>query len=162
VAQILLAGAGGEPMRSVEQADVVAGAGLAGDRYAAGTGTYSDRPGGGRHVTLVEAEAVAAVTAETGIPLEPGDTRRNLVTEGVALNHLVGREFAVGDVVLRGTRLCEPCALLERRTRPGVRQALLHRAGLRAEVVVAGTIRVGDRVAAVTPPIARPARMLAE
>jgi MOSC domain-containing protein YiiM len=64
----------------------------------------------------------------------------------VALNHLVGREFTVGAVLLRGTRLCEPCAHLEALSAPGVQRALAHRGGLRAEVVAGGTVRVGDAI----------------
>src|SRR4051812_2069387 len=108
-------------MVAVDEVRAVEGAGLDGDRYASRTGTFSDRPGTGRHVTLIEAEAIAAVLRE-GLPFEAAETRRNVVTAGVPLNHLVDREFRVGDVVLRGMRLCEPCALFEERTRPGARR----------------------------------------
>jgi MOSC domain-containing protein YiiM len=76
----------------------------------------------------------------------PGAARRNLVTRGVPLNHLVGREFQVGGVRLRGTRLCEPCQYLEGLTTKGVLAGLIHRGGLRADIVSGGTIRVGDLV----------------
>jgi MOSC domain-containing protein YiiM len=132
-------------MKPLDQVEAVAGRGLDGDRYAVGGGTYSERPGTGRQVTLIEAEAVAAVN-DLGLELEASETRRNVVTRGVPLNHLVGQEFAVGEVVLRGTRLCEPCKPLEEGTRPGIRQALLHRAGLRADIVRGGTIHVGDAI----------------
>jgi len=143
---IFVAVEAGAPMTAVDTATVLQGAGLEGDRYASGAGHYSARPGSGRHVTLVEHEAVAAAAHDYGVAIAPGTTRRNLVTDGVALNHLVDREFIVGRVVLRGTRLCEPCAYLEDLTAPGVRQALVHRGGLRAEVVRGGTIRVGDPI----------------
>jgi MOSC domain-containing protein YiiM len=126
---------------------VITPTGIEGDRYAAGSGRFSDTAGGGRHVTLVEREAVAAINAE-GTELGEAETRRNLVTEGVPLNHLVGREFTVGDVRLRGVRLSEPCSYLEGMTRPGLRLAALHRLGLRAEVVATGEVRVGDTVVA--------------
>lgn len=126
----------------------VGSTGIEGDRYAEGHGNFSQNPGSGRHITLVEREAVAAINVE-GTQLDEAETRRNLVTEGVRLDHLVGREFLVGEVRLRGVRLAEPCAYLEGMTRPGVRTAALHRLGLRAEVVVPGTLGVGDAIRAV-------------
>jgi len=146
VRHLFVTGAAGEAMVAVDEVKAVAGRGLAGDRYAAGVGTYSGDGRPGREVTLVELEAVAAVTAETGLPLEPDETRRNVVTEGVPLNHLVDREFAIGDVRLRGVRLCEPCVYLEGLTRDGLRKAMVHRGGLRADVVEGGVLRIGDPV----------------
>jgi MOSC domain-containing protein YiiM len=133
-------------MQSHAEATVLEAKGLEGDRYADKAGSFSKKEARGRHVTLIEAEAIAAVRAETDIPLTAEQTRRNLVTRGVPLNHLVGHEFNVGEVVLLGIRLCEPCEVVEAEGGPGTRQALLHRAGLRAEVVRAGVIRVGDRL----------------
>jgi MOSC domain-containing protein YiiM len=130
------------PLDAVPEARVVEGRGLEGDRYFDGAGTFSDWPGDGRHVTLVEREAL------DDVGLDGAAARRNVVTSGIGLNDLVGRTFSVGEVVLRGTRLCEPCAHLEGLTRPGVLRELVHRGGLRADVVSGGVIRVGD---AVTP-----------
>lgn len=137
--------AAGAPMQSRREANAFAGAGLEGDRYAAGAGNFSQKPGAGRQVTLVEREAIAAVRAD-GVELADHETRRNLLTEGVPLNHLVGRTFRVGEVVLRGVRLAEPCSYLAGLTRPGVSRALVHRGGLRADVVEGGVLRVGDRI----------------
>lgn len=139
--------AAGAPMQSRREANTVAGVGLEGDRYAAGAGNFSQKPGAGRQVTLVEREAIAAVRADR-VELADHETRRNLLTEGVPLNHLVGRTFRVGEVVLRGVRLAEPCSYLAGLTRPGVSRALVHRGGLRADVVVGGVLRVGDRISA--------------
>ena len=138
----------GEPMQSLAEAVLVKGKGIEGDRYAEGTGLFSGNEGPGRQVTLIEAEAVEAVARETGIELTPEQTRRNIVTRDVPLNHLVDREFTVGEVVLRGVRLNEPCAYLGKLTSDDVRRALLHRAGLRADVLRGGTLRVGDRITA--------------
>lgn len=135
----------GAPMVERTEATLVPGVGIEGDRYALGRGTYSGDRRPGREVTLVEEEAVAAVVNETGVLLTPEETRRNLVTRGVPLNHLVGHLFHVGDALLEGVRLCEPCEVLER-IRPGSRQALVHRGGLRAVVVEGGTVRVSDPV----------------
>ena len=134
---------------SVPEARVVPGKGIEGDRYFDGSGTWSNHPGTGREVTLIEAEAIEAITGESKIELQPGDARRNLVTRGVPLNHLVGRTFKVGGVRFKGMRLCEPCEHLESLTRKGVNSALLHRGGLRAEAISEGTIRTGDTIGAV-------------
>jgi MOSC domain-containing protein YiiM len=137
----------GAPMERRNEVRAVAGVGLDGDRYASGDGKYTrSSDNGKRAVTLIEREAVDAARLEYDIELEEHEARRNVVTEGVPLNHLVGRTFRVGDVVLRGYKLAEPCAYLEGLTRDGIRRALVHRAGLRAEILEGGTLRVGDAV----------------
>ena len=146
VEAIHIASAEGEPVRAIAEVHAVPGRGLEGDRYFELLGTFSRKHTPGREVTLIEVEAIAALASENDIELEPGATRRNITTRGVPLNHLVGREFRVGDALLRGVKLCEPCSLLESRTRPGVRKALAHRGGLNAAVVRAGVIRTGDPI----------------
>jgi MOSC domain-containing protein YiiM len=136
-------------MESQDQVQAVALRGLEGDRYFAELGTFSRDPGSGRHVTLIESEAIEGLKREYAVEIAPGQTRRNIVTRDVALNHLVDREFFVGKVRLRGTRLCEPCAHLERLTAHGAMRGLIHRGGLRAEIVTGGTIRIGDEIAAI-------------
>jgi MOSC domain-containing protein YiiM len=145
---IYVATAAGAPMEARDRIDALAGAGLRDDRYATATGTYSGKGRGARDVTLIEREAVDAVRAEDdGVDVGEDQTRRNLVTEGVALNHLVGREFRVGSVRMRGVRLAEPCVYLEQLTGlVGVRAALVHRGGLRAEILDDGELRVGDAI----------------
>ena len=97
-------------------------------------------------MTLIEIEAIDGLKRDYEVQLDPGQSRRNIVTRGIALNHLVEQEFRIGDVVLRGTRLCEPCAHMEKLTVKGAMRGLIHRGGLRAEIVKGGTIRVGDRI----------------
>ncbi len=146
VVSIGIAPTGAAPMKSVTQARAVAGKGLEGDRYFSQMGTYSNQPGSGRDVTLIELEAIEALERDYKVTLAAGQSRRNIVTRGVYLNHLVGQEFKVGSVVLRGMRLCEPCAHMEKLTVKGAVRGLIHRGGLRAEVVKGGMIRVGDRI----------------
>jgi len=135
------------PMEAKAEITLRTGAGIEGDRYAIGTGTYSTKPKPGRQITLIEAEAIEALARELGMALAPGETRRNLVTRGVALNHLVGRDFSVGAVRLRGHELCEPCKYLAGLTgRADILPGLIHRGGLRAEILEGGVIRVGDEV----------------
>ena len=133
-------------MRSVTSAQAVVGRGLEGDRYYNKLGTYSNQAGSGRDVTLIEIEAIDGLKRDYEVQLDPGQSRRNIVTRGIALNHLVEQESCIGDVVLRGTRLCEPCAHLEKLTVKGALRGLIHRGGLRAEIVKGGAIRVGDRI----------------
>jgi MOSC domain-containing protein YiiM len=144
---IYVAPTGSAPMEARDRVEVLAGVGLAGDRYATATGTYSGTGRDPRDVTLIEREAIDAVRVDGEIDVHEYDTRRNLVTEGVALNHLVGREFRVGAVRMRGVRLSEPCAYLEQLTGlTGVWAAFVHRGGLRAEILDDGELRVGDAV----------------
>lgn len=146
VVGIFVAPAGGEQCVPVATVRAVEGVGLAGDRYAAAVGTFSAKPGTGRHVTLVDAAAVA----EAG--LAPGRSRRNIETEGVDLLALVGRRFRIGDAELVGMRDCPPCGHLQRLTTPGVMTALQGRGGLRAEVMVSGMLSAGDAVEVVDGP----------
>lgn len=128
--------------------EAIAGRGLAGDRYATATGTYSGRrlDDAQRAITFIEQEALDAVRAEHGIELGGHETRRNVVTRGIALDELVGRTFRVGDTEFLGVDLAVPCAYLESLTRPGVLRALVDRGGVRAEILVGGTITVGDQI----------------
>ena len=134
------------PMRAVEEARAIAGRGLAGDRYAAKVGTFTPKNGlgTGYDLTLIEAEVIEVLKLPDGGRLEPVDARRNLVTRGIDLNALVGRRFRVGDVECAGRRLCEPCAHLERLTAKGVLRPLIHRGGLRADVLGDGLIKTGS------------------
>lgn len=134
------------PMEAREAVEAVAGRGLRGDRYFAAAGTFSEHPGGGRDLTLTEAEAIEAVEREAGIALDYSDHRRNVTTRDAALNHLVGERFRVGEAVCEGVRLCEPCDHLRSLTAEGVTEALVHRGGLRADVIEGGPIRVGDAI----------------
>jgi MOSC domain-containing protein YiiM len=140
-------------MQTVRYASAIPAQGLEGDRYFTKQGTFSTTAGAVRDVTLIESEAVEALNSKLGSRFSAADMRRNLVTRGVALNHLVGRDFRVGGVLLRGERLCQPCSYLESLTQIGVKAAMMHRAGLRAEILQAGTIHIGDAIAALDDPL---------
>jgi MOSC domain-containing protein YiiM len=146
VVTLQLAEDGAAPMRAVRAVDAERGRGLIGDRYWAGRGRFSRAGDPTYAVTLVERETLEALWRDHRLALDGPGTRRNVVTEGIALNHLVGRSFRIGAALLRGHALCEPCFELERRTRPGVLGALVHRGGLRAEVLESGLIAVGDPI----------------
>lgn len=152
VTSLHLAARTGEPTFRVAQAQAVTGHGLVGDRnYWVGEGPRPRRRGAGRasgvcDVTLIETEALDDLARGHGITLTPAECRRNLVCRDIRLNPLVDQEFQIGAVILRGLKLSEPCARLEQLVRPGLIRGLLHRGGLRAEVIRGGTIRVGDRI----------------
>jgi len=133
------------PMQSVSAVRAVPGQGLEGDRYFDHKGTFS-KPQPDRELTLIEAEAIEALRSEFQVDFGLTASRRNIVTRGVPLNHLVDKEFWIGDVKARGLRLCEPCAHLQRLSHPKVLPGLVHRGGLRAQILTEGMIRVGEIV----------------
>ncbi|HVO79383.1 MAG TPA: MOSC domain-containing protein [Terriglobales bacterium] len=145
IESIHLAPAAKAPTRAVDQAQAIPGVGLEGDRYALQQGTFF-KPEPAFELTLIEAEAIEALKRDYGVELAPGEARRNLVTRGVPLNHLVGQEFQIGEVRIRGIRLCEPCSHLQTLAGRPVIKGLRHRGGLRAQILSRGTIRVGDAV----------------
>ena len=137
----------GGPVEARTEVKLLAGTGVDGDRYAAAGGRWSEKGGAGRQVTLIEQEAIEAALRDYDVELAPGATRRNIVTQGVALNHLVGRRFRIGTVELTGVRLAEPCAYLAGMTDARIVRALVHRGGLRADILTDGSVRLGDPVA---------------
>jgi MOSC domain-containing protein YiiM len=128
-----------EPVDSVE---AVPGAGLRGDRYFRESGGHEE----GKDITLIEAEAIEGFRSDTGLELTAAEMRRQVLTRGVGLNDLVGKRFRVGEVECVGRILCEPCNHIQSLTRPGVLRGMVHRGGLRADILSGGTIRVGDEV----------------
>ena len=138
----------GDDLQSLEHAEAISGRGLVGDRYFLKEGTFSNKDGPDREITLIEVEALEGLAREYKVTLQPAQARRNLLTRGVPLNHLVGCTFTIGPVVLRGIRLCEPCGHLEKLTCKGVQTGLIHRGGLRAQVLEGGILKVGAPIAA--------------
>ena len=124
-----------------------AGRGIVGDRYFHGTGTFSASEKHGQHLTLIEGEVLDSLRAN-GLKLTPVDARRNVVTRGIDLNALVGQEFQLGEVRCIGRRLCEPCSHLQRLTGRALLRPMVHRGGLRADILTSGTVRVGDSLTA--------------
>jgi MOSC domain-containing protein YiiM len=145
VDSVHIASAAKAPMQAVNQVEAIPGAGLRGDRYFLKQGTFY-KPEPDFELTFIEAEAIEAMKREYNLGLAASEVRRNVVTRGVPLNHLVGREFTVGGVRVRGIRLCEPCSHLEALTGLPVIKSLRHRGGLRAQILTQGVIRVGDPV----------------
>lgn len=139
---------GGETLAGHEAAVLESGSGIVGDRYHSGDGTFWQKlqKTADFEVTLIEAEEVDRFNATVPDPLDPGAFRRNILTRGVRLDELAGRRFRIGDVLLEGVRLCEPCAYLAKKLGPAVLERMVHRAGLRARIIEGGAIRAGDPV----------------
>jgi MOSC domain-containing protein YiiM len=142
----------GSPMQLRDEVRAVPGRGLEGDRYFTDSGRFSQRRLPGREITeltLIESEVIQYLRLEWGLDVDPADSRRNVVTRGVALNELVGCEFDVGRVRLRAASLCEPCvSLVKSPDHRHLLRALAHKGGLRAQILTEGTIALGDALAA--------------
>lgn len=145
VVSIHIASVAGSPMLPVHSIRAIAGKGLEGDRYFKEEGFYSSFRGPLREVSLIESEVLERLEHDHHLVLEPGETRRNIVTQGVPLGHLIGRIFCLGPVLLRGVEICEPCQhLVEVTGKKPLLPSLLHRGGLHAQIVTDGIIATGD------------------
>jgi MOSC domain-containing protein YiiM len=138
---LFTAQAAGERMHSHQSVTVEAGVGITGDRYATRLGHWSDPKWRDQQLTLVAIELLDELR------LAPEALRRNIVTQGIELYDLIGLEFGIGTVVMRGQRICAPCAYIGRlNQRAGLFTELAGRGGIRVSVVASGTISVGDEV----------------
>ena len=145
--EILIANSPSSPMESRDNVHAIPGRGLEGDRYFSGHGTFSPQPHKPDYeVTLIQREHIEAFQTASALPFTSKHARRNLVCEGVDLNSLVGKDFLVGGVRLRGIRLCEPCNYLAKLTCPAVLQGLAHKGGLRAQILSEGILHTGDLI----------------
>jgi hypothetical protein len=144
VEALAIAPAAEADMRLLTVAHARAGRGLDGDRCAAGAGTVSARADRrpGHDLTLMAAEALDELTT-AGHNVDFAVTRRNVLTRGIDVNALVGRSFRIGDVLCQGRRLCEPCVHLEQLSGPGLLRPLIHKGGLRADILTDGEIELG-------------------
>jgi len=140
VVALYTAPSAGAPPRSQRAVELIAGKGIAGDRYLLGTGHWSDPRWPDQELTLVMAETAAA------LGLDAASLRRNIVTHGVDLDALIGVTFQLGQATLLGVRRCDPCRYIEQFTRPGAMHELATRGGLRAHIVAGGRVQVGDRI----------------
>lgn len=138
-------------MVAVDRAEARSGTGLLGDRYATGTGHWSPIRRSGDGLTLIEAEEVEAVASAAALDLPPGSTRRNVTTRGIRLDELIGRRFRIGEVACRGVRRCEPCSYLDGLLDQPVLAALVHRGGIRVEILTDGLMTVGDEIEPLDP-----------
>lgn len=124
------------PLENQERVRAETAQGIVGDRY------HGRQPR--RNVTLVQEDILLAACEAIGTDYRPGCSRRNITVEGIDLGGLVGRRFRVGEALLEGVEICEPCAFMEETIGKGAMRELVHKCGLRARVVEGGDIRVGD------------------
>ena len=140
-----------EPMKKVDQLAALAGQGIEGDRYLLGTGTYSKKPEPGRQVTLIQSEVLNSLNKRFNITVKPKESRRNVLTEGIEINDLIGKEFLVGTVRLRAHRLTRPCKYLENLLgQPGLYSELWDHGGISCEILTDGVIEEGDIITPIT------------
>ena len=148
---IHIADSASQDMKELTQAELVAGKGIKGDRYYSGTGNYSHIPDI-REVTIIEKEVLDALEQnqpplqDKSIILKPHEHRRNLTTEGVPLNYLVGKRFKIGDAILEGGRLNFPCKYLEDLLKRKLVLPLYNRSGLNCKIIQSGIITQGDMI----------------
>jgi MOSC domain-containing protein YiiM len=141
VEAICVAPAASEPVQTLRSVRAIAGCGLEGDRHVSGKGTFPSGPPGSA-LTIIAAEVCESFDP----PLTPSEHRRNLVTRGIDLNGLVGLDFNIGGVRCRGMRLCEPCTVVQRYAARPILRALVHRGGIRADILEDGLIQLGDEL----------------
>ena len=145
VERVFVAGAGGQPMRPVDEVQAVAGRGLDGDRYATRRGYWTDVDE--CQVTLIAGEDLDAITESSGVAVQDGQHRRNIVTRGVDLRALAGRTFRIGEATFAYDRPRPPCRYIEALTEPGMTRALAaRRGGICVRVVESGLVRTGDAI----------------
>jgi MOSC domain-containing protein YiiM len=137
------------PMLNVNQIVLEVGKGIFGDRYYNQVGTFSNKgeiePD--RDVTLIEIEKIDALNKEHNLEITAEDLRRNIVITNCDLNSLVGKEFQIGEVVLKGLRLCEPCKYLaDKLNEKKTLTEMVHKAGLRAQIIKGGSINLDSQV----------------
>ena len=138
----------GDQTVSVDRIHVVPGMGIEGDRYFIKRTESEKQSKTGREITLIEFEAIDSIRLIDGIQITPQETRRNIITKGIPLNDLVGHIFFIGTIKLRGVRLCEPCQYLANKTDPRILHAMVHRGGLRADLLTEGYIQTNDIITA--------------
>jgi MOSC domain-containing protein YiiM len=146
IVSIQIAPDAGAPVVTVQDVRAVSGKGLEGDRYFTMNTSDETKHKPDEEVTLVDAEHVEVFSRDYDVAITTCDTRRNIVTRGIELNDLVGKDFLIGDVRFRGHRLCEPCAYLAEITTPKILEGLVHKGGLRAQILSDGVIHVGDTI----------------
>ena len=142
------------PMKKVEQLYALAGRGIEGDRYFLGTGTYSKSPEPGRQVTLIKSEVLESLKNKLEINVKPEESRRNILTQGIEINDLIGTEFYVGTVRLRAHRITQPCLYLEKiLDQPGLYKELWDNGGISCEILSDGVIKERDIITALQLPL---------
>ncbi|MCZ6767983.1 MAG: MOSC domain-containing protein [Acidobacteria bacterium] len=144
VERIYVAPQGGVEMQKVSQVEALDGCGLEGDRYCSRTGYWTDVDE--CQVTLIAAEDLEDIQRITGVRVDNGEHRRNLITRGIELESLSGKRFQVGQAILEFDRPRPPCSYIQSITQPGMTRALAGHSGICARVVQSGLIQEEDSI----------------
>lgn len=143
VRQIFIASQNGAKPVELREVEAVQFSGLRGDRYFKHCDTF---PGNINAITLHSIEQVEACNTALGTRFAPADFRRNIITQGIDLNSLVGCEFSIGEVLLRGYELCQPCRYITELLNADLLNGLAYRGGLRAEILRGGLIKKDSEI----------------
>ena len=139
VVEIGIANIKGNQIQKVNEVEAIKGKGLQNDRK------FSENNQKERQVTLIEIENINHFNNISNTNIHPVDFRRNIITENIKLNELVGKEFFVGNIKLKGHDLCRPCKYLQDKLKQNnFVKDFLHTGGLRCEILTSGKINVGD------------------
>ena len=141
VSKICITNKSSEEMQDVNTVEVIANKGIVNDRY------FNENNDQDLQITLIESENIDYYNqiSETNIPYI--NFRRNIITKGIQLNDLVGKEFLIGNIKIKGHRLCAPCRYLqEKLEQKNLVKKLLNRGGLRCEILTDGIISVNDPI----------------
>jgi MOSC domain-containing protein YiiM len=146
VTAIYISPTAGGVMQKMEEIEATAGAGLEGDRYCEGQGSFNKNQAGRRQVTLINALFFKDSR------FEYADSRRNIITDGVELMWLIGREFKIGEAIFKGVKYCDPCNRPSKLSNNAnsFKDIFFDRGGLVAEIIQSGKIRTNDFV--IPPP----------
>ena len=141
VVNICITSESGKKMESINSIKVIANKGIVNDRY------FKENNDKNNQITLIESENVEYYNKVSGTNLIPTDFRRNVITKGISLNKLVGKEILIGEVRLKIHDLCEPCRYLQELLgEKNLVKKLLNRGGLRCELLTNGNINVNDPI----------------
>jgi MOSC domain-containing protein YiiM len=146
VVEIYIAERSGQPMRAMSAVEGAVGRGLIGDRHCRPVDAPPSMEADLHNISLVEAEVLESLRVDHGIELDGAETRRNLVTRGVRLHELIGRQFRLGGLICEGVEVCQPCVHVQQKVGKPILRPLAHRGGLRARILASGVVRVGDAV----------------
>ncbi len=128
-------------IRSVNNVKAIAGKGLVNEYH------FKNNNDKRCQITLIEIENINYYNHKYGVSIPSIDFRRNIITEGIRLNELVGSEFSIGKVKVKAHDLCRPCKYLQESLKQkNIIREFLQKGGLRCEILTDGEIFVDDKI----------------
>ena len=130
-----------QEIKEVESIEVLADKGVVGDRHFK---NFNDPY---CQLSLIESENIDHYNIKYGLNISYINFRRNIVTEGIQLNELVGKKFKIGNVKVEGIDLCRPCRhLTEILSQNNILKEFLRKGGLRCQILSSSKITIGDKI----------------